>query len=59
MKTIHATQGLWLTQANLANGEERVFFRTITTATPNAWREVDNTFKEQWEAEHQPEIQEE
>lgn len=52
MTTIHASEGTWLTQVNLTESEERMFWRSITTATPLAWREVDNAFKDKWEAEH-------
>lgn len=48
--------GNWLTQAELQQGEERIFSDSVFCGIDavDYWQEVTNEWKEQWEAEHAP-----
>lgn len=52
------TEGNYLTQAALANENERVFSEKIYLAvndSPESWMEVTPDYRAQWEAEHKEE----
>lgn len=59
---LNATQGMWLTQANLKEGETRGFWKKMYLAyslTQDDFTEWTDEQKQQWEAEHpveEPEI---
>lgn len=54
---IIASEGMWLTQANLENELERVFFRRcypadgLTAADFTGWTDAQ---KAEWESKHKP-----
>ncbi len=58
MKELIASEGKWLTQANLENEEERIFARRLYPAvslTEADFTEWTDAQKAEWEEEHKPE----
>ena len=55
---LNATQGMWLTQANLKEDEQRGFWKKMYLAyslTPNDFTEWTDEQKSTWEEEHKEE----
>ena len=54
MKTRKANNGYWLTQAELENESERMFWKEVSGYgdIDNIFTEVSDEYKAQWEQEH-------